>query len=429
MTSLVYPDYQDSGVEWLGPVPSHWRIVPLKKVAAIVNGYPFDSKAFNGQRGYPLIRIRDLGADVAETYYDGEFIEAAAITSDDVLIGMDGDFNVGRWLGRERALLNQRVCCIRSLSELVTKYLEYALPFPLKAINDVTYSTTVKHLSSYQVEKIRFALPPNDEEQFSIVAFLDRETGKIDALVEEQKRLIELLKEKRQAVVSHAVTKGLNPDAPMKDSGVEWLGAVPEHWEVKPLRWFFRFVKRQDCEHYPVLSVYRDYGVLLKSSRDDNFNKTPDDLSKYQTVEPGDLVVNKMKAWQGSLGISELVGITSPDYAVFAPQKNMGSLYLNYLLRCKLLPDVYRSISNGIRPSQWRIEPDKLMALRVPLPPGAEQDDIAAYLDTEIAKADALIAEVESAIDLLQERRSALISAAVTGKIDVRGLVDETEAA
>ena len=146
MTSAVYRQYKTSGVEWLGDVPSHWRIKPLKQIATVINGYPFDSKAFNAERGHPLVRIRDLGASLAETYYDGHFVEAAAITSDDVLIGMDGDFNVGRWRGDERALLNQRVCCVRGNTGLITRFLEYALPYPLKALNDVTFSTTVKHL-------------------------------------------------------------------------------------------------------------------------------------------------------------------------------------------------------------------------------------------------------------------------------------------
>ncbi len=225
-----YPSYKDSGIEWLGEVPEHWDVTPIKNLARIVNGYPFDSKLFDPTIGYPLIRIRDLNSLDADTYYNGDFVESAAITSNDVLIGMDGDFNVGRWYGEGRALLNQRMCCVRGKSGLLTRLIEYALPVPLKTINDVTYSTTVKHLSSSQIEKTFIAIPADEREQQTIAAFLDRETAKIDALIGEQQRLIELLKEKRQAVISHAVTKGLNPNAPMKDSGIEWLGEVPEHW-------------------------------------------------------------------------------------------------------------------------------------------------------------------------------------------------------
>ncbi|BCG81416.1 restriction endonuclease subunit S [Mesorhizobium sp. 113-3-3] len=269
------------------------------------------------------------------------------------------------------------------------------------------------------VRDFRVALPSLPE-QTAIAAFLDRETGKIDALVEEQKRLIELLKEKRQAVISHAVAKGLNPNVQMKASGVEWLGDVPEHWEVVSLGALFRFVKRQNGDEYEVLSVYRDHGVIPKASRDDNINKTPEDLSKYQTVLPGDLVVNKMKAWQGSLGVSKHTGITSPDYAVFAPLHTAASDYLNLMLRCSLLPSIYRSISNGIRPDQWRVEPDKLKELKVPLPPRSEQDAIAHHLVASVGRWHELSDNAEKGILLLQERRSALISAAVTGKIDIQ---------
>ncbi len=272
------------------------------------------------------------------------------------------------------------------------------------------------------ISRFLFAIPPLSE-QSVISTFLDRETAKIDALIAEQQRLIELLQKKRQAFISHAVTKGLNPDAPMKDSGVEWLGEVPEHWSRMRLRALFRQEKRQDQLANPVLSVYRDYGVILKDSRDDNYNKTPEDLSTYQLVNCDDLVVSKMKAWQGSLGISSLQGITSPDYVVFAPHHNEYPPYLHFLLRSHGMISVYRSISNGIRPAQWRIEPGDFLDLPVFLPPVREQQLIAEHLSSQSGKFDHLMKESECFICLLQERRSALISAAVTGQIDVRGLV------
>lgn len=286
----------------------------------------------------------------------------------------------------------------------------------------------MQNLSQDQFRAFEFPRPQLPE-QAAIAAFLDRETAKIDALVAEQEKLIALLKEKRQAVISHAVTKGLDPTAPMKDSGIEWLGEVPAHWRLGKLKHLFRLTKRQDHPDMPVLSVYRDYGVIEKASRTDNINKTPDDLSLYQVVSKGHLVINKMKAWQGSLGISDLEGITSPDYVVYEPRHSEASEYLHYLLRSYAMPKLYQSISNGIRPDQWRLEPDKFEQLTIPLPAPSEQEQIATYLNSEIAKLDALTAETQSAIDLLKERRTALISSAVTGKIDVRGLVDMQEAA
>jgi type I restriction enzyme S subunit len=231
-----YPAYKPSGEEWLGDIPEEWEVSPVLGCAEIVNGYPFDSKLFNATTGTPLIRIRDLNAIEADTRYSGAIVPTAVVTNDDVLIGMDGDFNVGRWRGNEPALLNQRMCCVRGSSSELTRYLEYALPVPLKLINDVTYSTTVKHLSSYQVEKIRVCLPKARKEISAILTFLDHETTKIDALIAKQQRLIALLEEKRQAVISHAVTKGLDKAALLRPSGIDWLGDVPAHWEVKRVK-------------------------------------------------------------------------------------------------------------------------------------------------------------------------------------------------
>ena len=147
-------------------------------------------------------------------------------------------------------------------------------------------------------------------EQRTITSFLDRETTHIDTLIAKKERLIELLTEKRSALISHVVIKGLDPTVPMKDSGVEWLGEIPVHWIPKKIKYLFRQTKRQNYADLIVLSVYRDYGVIEKDSRDDNHNRTPENLDTYQLVNVGDLVINKMKAWQGSLGTSEHHGIT-----------------------------------------------------------------------------------------------------------------------
>ncbi|MBB4199191.1 hypothetical protein CCR94_17575 [Rhodoblastus sphagnicola] len=207
------------------------------------------------------------------------------------------------------------------------------------------------------------------------------------------------------------------PYAEYKDSGVAWLGGIPAHWRTIKARRLFRLVKRRDQDDLPILSVYRDYGIIEKSSRDDNNNKTPEDLSLYQSVNPGDLVINKMKAWQGSLGVSSLNGITSPDYAVFMPVHKDKPEFLNYLFRCKLLPPVFKTISNGIRPDQWRIEPDKFLQLPFALPPCDEQIQIVGFLDRETAKIDALIAEQQRLIDLLREK----ITSLVLSTVNIRG--------
>ena len=241
----AYPRYRDSGVEWLGDVPDHWDVTRLRDVAELINGFPFDSDLFDPSEGIPLVRIRDLFTLATEVKWSGSPVPSAQIANGDVLIGMDGDFNVAWWT-HGPALLNQRLCCARALLDHASqRYLFYCLPFPLKALNDVTYATTVKHLSSLDVLKFLLPLPPLDEQR-AIAAYLDRETERIDALVAKKRLLIERLEEYRTALITRTVTRGLPPEAAraagldpsprLKPSGVEWLGEVPEHWEVKDLK-------------------------------------------------------------------------------------------------------------------------------------------------------------------------------------------------
>ncbi|RYH63485.1 MAG: restriction endonuclease subunit S [Alcaligenaceae bacterium] len=201
-------------------------------------------------------------------------------------------------------------------------------------------------------------------------------------------------------------------------SGVEWLGSAPSHWRIAPLWTLFRRTKRTGFQDDQLLSVYRDYGVVPKASRDDNNNKPSDDLSLYQLVEPGDLAINKMKAWQGSVAISDYRGIVSPAYFVYGATHSEDARFLHYLLRSPRYITGYLSISKGIRVNQWDLEPQYHSRMPVLLPDKKEQTAIAAFLDRETAKIDALIAEQEKLIDLLAEKRQATISHAVIRGLD-----------
>ena len=441
MSAPTYDAYRDSGIDWLGKVPGHWKIDRLKASVASSKGGIWGEEADGGEEDIVCIRVADFRRRDFSISMDDPTVRKIAAKDRNGRIVSRGNLLLEKSGGGEKqpvgavSLYDHDVPAV--CSNFVTRLeLEAGMhPSFWRYVHAAAYDRGLTFRSLNQTSGIqnldqaryldeRAAYPP-PAEQAAIAAFLDRETGKIDALVEAQTRLIELLKEKRQAVISHAVTKGLDPAAPMKDSGVEWLGQVPAHWEVVPIRSLFRFVRRQDGDELDVLSVYRDYGVISKASRDDNNNVTPEDLSKYQTVRPGDLVVNKMKAWQGSLGISNLTGITSPDYAVFEPIHSGSADYLHLLLRSPLLPDVFRLISNGIRLAQWRLEPEKFKELRVPWPPVAEQQTIGVKLAKDAARMELLASEASRGIALLHEHRAALISAAVTGKIDVRGLAPE----
>jgi type I restriction enzyme S subunit len=199
-----------------------------------------------------------------------------------------------------------------------------------------------------------------------------------------------------------------------KNIGVLWLGDVPEHWDVKPMWTLFRRIKRVGHETEQLLSVYREHGVVPKASRDDNNNKASDDLSPYQLVMPGDLAINKMKAWQGSVAISKYQGIVSPAYFVYESINDEDRGYLHYLMRSLRYITGYMTLSKGIRVNQWDLEPQYHSRMPILVPPKEEQREIVKLLDRETAKIDALISEQEKLITLLAEKRQAAISHAVT---------------
>ncbi|MDA8120208.1 MAG: restriction endonuclease subunit S [Gammaproteobacteria bacterium] len=194
---------------------------------------------------------------------------------------------------------------------------------------------------------------------------------------------------------------------------------LPTGWQTTSARHLFRREKRTGFPDEQLLSVYRDYGVIRKDSRDDNFNKASEDLASYQLVEPNDLVINKMKAWQGSVGISEHRGIVSPAYFVAKPTTNFFRRYVHYLLRCSDYLIEYQTRSSGIRVNQWDLDWDDFRDIPIALPPLAQQTRIANFLDEQTARIDALIAEKERLDALLGEYRGSLISAAVTGQVDL----------
>ena len=423
-----YPNYKNSRGAWLEEIPATWRVMHLIRAVSVNDEVLPESTSPDFEIEYVDIGNVSLEKGIERTE---QFIFADAPSRARRLV-RDGDVlvsTVRTYLKAiapvtnppENLVVSTGFAVVRPSEELYSGYAKYALQSAGFVDEVISRSTGVSYPAINASDLVRIAVPiPPSGEQTAIATFLDRETGKIDALIAEQEKLLALLAEKRQTTISHVVTKGLNPDVPMKDSGVVWQGEVPEHWVETPIKALFRQQKRQNFPDKEVLSVYRDYGVVRKGSRTDNLNKTPDDLSSYQLVEQNDLVVNKMKGWQGSLGVSEFEGITSPDYMVFSPLHTEDSTFLHILLRSPPLVSTYRSISNGIRPAQWRLEPEQFLRTKIYLPPIEEQETIVSYCLHEIAKLDGLKAESERAITLLKERRSALISAAVTGQIDVR---------
>lgn len=423
-----YTEYKDSGVEWLGQIPKHWTICRIKEKAQIINGYPFDSNKFDLSIGTPLVRIRDINDSRTQVYFKGTIPDEAFIFSSDILIGMDGDFNVCEWKGG-KAALNQRVCCVRTKNSKFTKFLYYLLPTRMKILNDLTYFTTVKHLSSIDVLKTVFALPI-ETEFTQIVDFLDHETAKIDTLIVKQEKLIELLKEKRQAVINQAVTKGLNPNVPMKGSGVEWLGEVPEHWKLVPLKYLCSFsgggTPTKDNLTYwtngniPWVSPKDMKTFWIKETQDYITEKAVKE-SSTNMIEPNSLLmVVRSGILQRTIPIAiNVVPVTmNQDMKALKFGQRILVEYVANLIHGNTQQLLLEWSKEGATVES--IEHEYLANSIIPVPPIEEQDAIVKLITKKMSLYRKLTDKAELQISLLQERRTALISAAVTGKIDVR---------
>lgn len=276
---------------------------------------------------------------------------------------------------------------------------------------------------------------PSIEEQKQIVRYLDWQVSRINKLIETKKKEIKCITELKRTVVNEAVTHGLNPNVPMKDSSVEWLGKIPAHWTTIKLRQILHPFSEKNHPELPLLSVVRERGVIIRDVEDkeSNHNFIPDDLSGYKMVKKGQFAMNKMKAWQGSYGISNYTGIVSPAYFIFDVDfENLE--YFHYAIRSKVYVNFFAQASDGIRVGQWDLSINKMKEIPFIVPPEDEQKAIVEYIPVAFAKYDNAITKLTKEVETLHELRNKLISDVVTGQIDVRDIevpdfeyVEETE--
>ena len=421
MNGHVYPRYErykDSGVEWLGEIPVHWKQQRLKWLAPL-----HLRKAGEEDAARPYVGLENAQS------WTGRYMRSEATeqtTGDSVL------FEPSHLLfGKLRPYLAKALkpgfsgrCTgeflVLSPSEVSRDFLHAVLlsdPF-VRTVDSSTFGTKMPRADWHFVGNMPIPLPP-DAEQSAIAAFLDRETAKIDALIEKQERLIERLEEKRKALISHAVTQGLNPNVKMKESGVEWMGRIPEHWSVERNRWLFR--ERDDRStdgSEELLTVSHITGVTPRAEKD-VFMFLAETNEGYKRCRPGDLVINTMWAWMGALGVSAYAGIVSPSYNVYVPVCQGEARFFDYLYRTPAFINEIIRWSKGVWSSRLRLYPTEFLNVRTALPPVDEQREIVAHLDEESHRVESMIGKVGLLIEKLREKRTALISAAVTGKIRI----------
>lgn len=285
--------------------------------------------------------------------------------------------------------------------------------------------TTLSIISASRLGAVQIPYPPVNEQQ-NIADFLDRKTADIDALIGKQEQLIATLREDRAATITQAVTKGLNTDIATDESTVEWIGNYPRHWDIVPVRAALdeSDIRNVGATDQRYLSLMANVGVIPYEEKGDVGNKKPEDLSKCKKVSRNDLVINSMNYQIGSYGLSGYDGVCSPVYIVLRHKPEVVSLRFAFrIFQASQFQKYAQSFGNGILEHRRSISWDALKALRIPLPPKDEQDAIVAYIDGHVSRIDALIEKSTEMINTLREYRSALITNAVTGKIDVREAV------
>lgn len=425
----AYPEYKDSGVKWLGNIPAHWHVKPLKRICTILSG----STPKSGEPDYWNGDIAwatpdDLGSLVGDTLHTTQR-----------MITPDGYVSCGTTLAPAGSLVlstrapigylaiagiplctNQGCRCLAFREEVQNRFYYYQLLCSKQELSSLGQGATFKELSRDNLSAVYFALPPKDE-QCAIVSFLDRETARIDLLIAKREHQIEILQEKRVALISQAVTKGLNPNIPMRDSGIFWLGKVPAHWDVQRSKVIFKEIDdRTDVGTEELLTVSHITGVTPRSEKEVTMFMA-ESLEGYKRCRAGDLVINTMWAWMGALGTAKQDGIVSPSYNVYRSRSgHLISGYYDRLFRIQHFKEEIRRYSKGIWTSRLRLYPDEFFLIQVPIPPEGEQQAVADFLDREDRHINDFVAKVQDSIEKLREYRTTLISAAVTGRIDVR---------
>ena len=417
-TMKKYQAYKDSGVEWLGEIPESWELVRL-------GTYFNERRTKVSDKDYAPLSVTKNGIvpqlDSAAKSNDGD--NRKLVKKGDFVINSRSDRKGSSGIAFEDGSV--------SLINIVMKpegiYPEYS-NYLLKSTAFVEENYRIGHgivadlwTTRYdEMKNIKVAIPP-PQEQTAIANFLDDKTSKIDTAIAQKEQMIELLKERKQIIIQNAVTKGLDPNAKMKDSGVEWIGEIPEHWEVSRLGLCLKPYSVKNRPDLPLLSITRELGVIVRDidDQESNHNYIPDDLSGYKVIRKGQFGMNKMKAWQGSYGVSDYDGIISPAYYVFDLITDIEPVFFHKAIRSYIYVPFFASASDGVRIGQWDLNKSRMKEIPIIIPPNDEQLKAVEHINVQSIKIDQAITLQQSQIEKLKEYKATLIDGAVTGKIKI----------
>ncbi len=416
----AYPAYKDSGAKWLKKIPNHWearRIKTLFHIKKEIAGRDGLKVLAITQKGIKIKDIESNEGQIAQSYTNYQILRTGefAMNHMDLLTGwadissFDGvtspDYRV--FTRSENRASSHFLCYLLQICYLNKTF--YGLAQGVSSIGRCRLQTD-------KFKNFIFPLPPSLEEQNTIVTYLDMKCAEIDELMSRRQAIIERLKELKQSIIAEAVTKGLNPDVPMKDSGAEWMGEVPAHWEVRRFSVEFseRRTKVSDKEYSP-LSVTKS-GILPQLEK---VAKT-DNGDNRKLVKIGDFVINSRSDRKGSSGLSSYEGSVSLINHVLIPSSNWNRTYIHHLLRSIPFQEEFYKKGHGIVADLWTTRYTDIASSYIPFPPQEEQQIIAHHLDKKCAEIDTLISRQEQIIEKLKELKTSTIAHVVTGKVDVR---------
>jgi type I restriction enzyme S subunit len=420
----TYPSYKDSDIEWLGEIPEHWNVKRFKSLCKLKNK---EGQGDNYQKKVALENIESWTGRFIET--DSEYEGTGTpFDPENVLFGKLRPYLAKVWLSSFSGLAIGDIYVFESNSESSPKFIFYRLLSKtfIDVIDGSSFGAKMPRADWDTIQNLPVPSPSMEEQQ-AIASFLDQKTAKIDNLVSIKKQQIELLKEERTGIINQAVTKGLNPKAKMKDSGIEWLGEIPEHWEMRKVSRSFSLIgsgttpKSDEISYYEngdinwIITGDLNDGLLLESSRKVT-SKALEDYSTLKIYPRGTLLIAMYGATIGKVSIIEIEGCTNQACCALYG----GDLILNKFAYYWFIANKPNVISLGYGGGQPNISQDLIRNLKISTPPVSEQHTILDYLDSQTTKIDKSISDAEKQIDFLKEYRTALISEAVTGKIDVR---------
>ncbi|MCD8296950.1 MAG: restriction endonuclease subunit S, partial [Prevotella sp.] len=399
-----YERYKDSGIKWIGEIPEHWKTKKIK--------YVFTERSEKGFPNEPVLCSTQKYGVIPQSLYENRVVvvnkgleNLKRVRKGDFVISLRS-FQGGIEYAYYQGIISAAYTILQLTDTANSDYLKYifkSLDFIQLLKTCVTGIREGQNINYELLRKNSIPLPPLNE-QTIIVSYLDKKISEIDSYVEKRKKLIASLSELKQSVIAKAVTKGLNPNVPMKYSGITWIGMIPEHWELKKIRNFTKMISIKGYGDMALLSVTREKGVIERNidDKDENHNYIPDDLSGYKLVKKGQFVINKMKSWQGSYGVSDYNGIVSPAYYV-CDLDFPCKAYFSIAIRSKAYIPFFTQYSKGIRVGQWDLSPIGLKNIPFIIPPREEQQAIVDYLNRKINKIEAYKKSLLSEIDYLKE--------------------------